>query len=66
MLTRQHFERIALSLRVGLPPPNSPENDLRREGYYGAVNAVSRALHSINPRFDTDRFVRAVEGLDHV
>ena len=65
MLTRQHFEIIARELRDAKPPANSRENDLRQDGYVVAVQAVARALHQINPRFDTDRFVRAVEGFDH-
>lgn len=66
MLTRQHFEIIAKELRQGQPRPDSRENDLRLDGYVCAVQAVARALRQINPRFDTARFMDAVEGLDHV
>lgn len=53
-LTRKHFEVIAEELRT-----NRPVLLEDNAGYDRAVQAVSRALHKINPRFDSDRFYLA-------
>jgi len=50
-LTRKHFEVIAEELRT-----NRPVLLEDNAGYDRAVVAISRALHKINPRFDSDRF----------
>ena len=53
-LTRKHFETIAEELQA-----DRPNGIAQNQQYDRAVQAVSRALHKINPRFDPDRFFLA-------
>lgn len=53
-LTRKHFEVIAEEMRA-----NRPAVSTDYPAYDAAVQAVSRALHKINPKFDSDRFYLA-------
>lgn len=53
-LTRKHFETIAEELQA-----DRPNGIAQNQQYDAAVQAVSRALRKINPRFDNDRFYLA-------
>lgn len=59
MMTRKDFEAIAEELRV-CRPGEFTHDELYHAGYMYAVAAVGDALAEINPRFDRDRFMRAV------